>query len=80
MFKITLSMAREAYGVTPGVAALRLGMEKLAYMTCEVNPGQSQLSAISRIANLFNVPLSIIYTGHEADYINRKRTQALTTF
>jgi len=74
MLKITLSMAREAYGVTLGVAALRLGMEKLDYRSCEVNPGQSQLSAISRIANLFNVPLSIIYPGHEADYINRKRT------
>jgi len=73
MFKITLSMARETHGVTLGVAALRLGMERLAYRTCEINPGQAPLSVIARIANLFNVPLSIIYHGHEDDYANRNK-------
>jgi len=76
LFKITLSMAREAYGISVSVAALRLGMEILAYRSFEINPGQAPLSVIARMAKLFNVPLSIIYPGHEADYINRKRTQA----
>ena len=74
MFKITLAMARESYGIALGVAAMRLGVEQIIYRANEINPGQAQLSVISKMAKLLNVPLSIIYPGCESDYINRVRT------
>ena len=45
------------------------------YKVIESNPGQAQLSLITKMSNLLGVPLNIIFPGTENDFTGYNRSR-----